>query len=275
MVPRPPSPYAGSTVVFATRHGKANLARPAFARTLAAHVVAVRGLDTDRFGTFTRDIPRTLAPADAALAKAELGIVRTGVPYALASEGSYSSLFGAIGQHHEVLLFRDADRDLTLTVETRVPAAVNAAVVSTIDDAVRVAHHWGFPRIGVALIGDDEVRKPGRDASRFALALAELLERGGTVRLERDFRAHHNPARRAVIRQLAGRLATRLAAPCPECDAPGWGEVARLPGALCRDCGEPTGRPRAHVLGCSRCEYRVEVARPDRADPGECDGCNP
>ena len=90
-------PYAARTIAFATMHGKERLARDAFHETLGAEVVAVGGLDTDQFGTFTGDITRTLAPKAAALAKARLGMQLAQTPYGLASEGSFSSPIQATG----------------------------------------------------------------------------------------------------------------------------------------------------------------------------------
>ena len=63
-------PYEGTLVVFGTRHGKEQQAARPFAELLGARVVAPPGLDTDRFGTFSGEVPRTLAPLDAARAKA-------------------------------------------------------------------------------------------------------------------------------------------------------------------------------------------------------------
>jgi len=51
-------------------------------------------VDTDQFGTFTGEVARTGAPADAARAKARLAMSVTGLPYGLASEASYGPLPG-------------------------------------------------------------------------------------------------------------------------------------------------------------------------------------
>ena len=64
------SAYTGRTVTFATMDGKEFLARDAFPHILGATVTAPRALDTEQFGTFSREIARTLTPIAAARAKA-------------------------------------------------------------------------------------------------------------------------------------------------------------------------------------------------------------
>ena len=111
-------PYAGARIAFATMHGKEQLARHAFLDTLGADVIAPADLDTDQFGTFSGEIARTLSPRAAALAKARLGMQLAGVPYGLASEGSFNSGLGFLVEHHEALIFIDEIRDLELAEGT-------------------------------------------------------------------------------------------------------------------------------------------------------------
>jgi hypothetical protein len=274
------SPYRRATVVFATRHGKERQAREPFRRHLDADVVAPARIDTDQFGTFTGDIPRTRTPRDAALDKALLGILLTGTPYALASEATYRSEFG-MTQLDELLLFHDAERGVTLTESVRaaVPPA-SAAIVTSPGEALRVATRHGFPAVGLVATaetaGGPVIRKGQRHAAQLAATVTALLARAGEVRLEPDLRAHANPARQQVIARLADRLALRLTRPCPECAIPGWGVVDVERGLPCGLCGEPTAAIRADVYGCAICGHRTAVARAGAdADAAGCDACNP
>jgi len=52
-------------------------------------VVVPAGLDTDGLGTFTGEVERPAPPRETALLKARLAIETTGLPRALASEGSF------------------------------------------------------------------------------------------------------------------------------------------------------------------------------------------
>ncbi len=75
-------------VAMATMHGKEQVLAPALA-AIGVELVMPKALDTDQFGTFTRDRPRQGTMVDAARAKAEAAMRETGLSAALASEGSY------------------------------------------------------------------------------------------------------------------------------------------------------------------------------------------
>ncbi|MGN6503613.1 MAG: DUF6671 family protein [Pseudolysinimonas sp.] len=274
------SPYRRARFVFATRHGKERQAREPFRRHLQAEVVAPTRIDTDQFGTFTGDIPRTRTQREAALDKALLGILLTGTPYALASEATYRNEFG-VTQLDELLLFHDAERGVTLTESVRVavPPAV-AAIVTSPAQALRAASRQGVPALGLVATADTPVgrviRKGQRHAAQLAVTVGALLTRADEVRLEPDLRAHANPARQQVIARLADRLALRLTRPCPACDSVGWGVVDVERGLPCGLCGEPTAAIRADVYGCAVCGHRATVGRAGAdADAAGCAACNP
>ena len=75
-----PNPYRGAVIAFATMHGKEQLARGPFRTILGAAVLAPAGIDTDQFGSFAGDIPRTLTPQQAARSKALLGLRAASFP---------------------------------------------------------------------------------------------------------------------------------------------------------------------------------------------------
>jgi len=52
----------------------------------------------------------------------------------------------------------------------------------------------------------------------------------GLVSVETDMRAHMNPTRMGVIKELANRFALRLATHCPLCFNLGWGLVGNQKG---------------------------------------------
>ena len=156
------SPYDGSAIVFATMHDKQRLADDSFAELLGATVVAPEHLDTDQFGTFAGDIPRTLSPYHAALVKARLAMQISGVPFALASEGSFTSLLGLGVENTELLLFIDSERGLELvessTMDWPLPpggtvhSAAEAGTRSTPASAMAItcaASHTSEPSISI------------------------------------------------------------------------------------------------------------------------------
>ena len=145
-------------------------------------------IDTDQFGTFTGDVPRTRTARDAALDKALLGVLLTGNPYSLASEATYRNEFG-MTQLDELLLFHDAERGVTLTESIRaaVPPTVGTIVTSP-GEALRVARRHGFPEAGLVATaespGGPVIRKGQRHAAQLAVTVSDLLTRADEVRLE-------------------------------------------------------------------------------------------
>ncbi len=277
------SPYLDRCVVFATMHGKEKLAREPFARELGAEVVGAVGLNTDQFGTFSHEIERTLTPRLAARAKARLSLKLSGEHYALASEGSYSSSFGPLVVHNELLLFADDERGFEITESVSAATSLAGArqcttVAAALDHATRIGmpEQWviAYVQGGSELI----VRKALRSRDDVELAVTALLDASPdhTVTVEPDLRAHASPSRAAVIAQLSQRMALRLATPCPRCSTPGFGIVDARRGLPCRDCGEPTRGVVADVLGCALCDRVEFVDRPERTSAPEwCDACNP
>ena len=69
----PPDAWAGRTAVLATMHGKEAAIAPVLARFTGLRVAVPNGFDSDRFGTFSRDIPRAGSALDAARAKIAAG----------------------------------------------------------------------------------------------------------------------------------------------------------------------------------------------------------
>lgn len=269
-------PYRGRRVALATQHGKERALAPPLLRRLGLIVEPV-AIDTDAFGTFTGTTPRAGTAAEAALAKARAGMVASGLPLGLASEGSFGPHpwlpFGAGGV--ETLAFIDAQRGLELTLSA-VSRRTNFAHHDVRDgeDIAPFLARVGFPSHALVVkAADGTVLATGVQTMA---ALSPLAWPGH--RLETDMRAHLNPTRMAAIRALAGRLAARLGTLCPACACPGWGEIDVQRGLPCSSCQQPTQGVQAIIDGCNACGHRESRPRPDgvtAASPAACDWCNP
>ncbi|QUR69167.1 DUF6671 family protein [Mycobacterium spongiae] len=276
--------YAGAEIAMGTMHGKELQVAPAFAAELGARVVAPAGINTDQFGTFTGETPRKLAPREAAAAKARLAMRVAAVPYGVASEASYNTWFGMLAMHEEILVFIDDIRGIQVVEGENTPGAPGAPIlVGGGDAAVCAAQGFGFPRQGAAVKASvkERVQVFGKGITD-AATLIEVVSAAAAAAddhqawVEPDLRAHHNPSRRDVLAGLAGRLARRLATPCPECGCPGYGKVATRDGLPCQGCGGPTSLIAADVHGCPACPYHHTIARVvARAEPRYCPQCNP
>lgn len=274
------SPYRGRTIAVGTRHGKDRQFAPAFRTVLAARLRTPPDLDTDRFGTFTGDVPRPGAPVDAARAKARLAMDLTDLPYGLASEASYGPLPGGWCGHEELLLFCDDRLGIEVLEGHRTASVPGTAQAVTGYHDVRESLLRGMP--DQALIvrpsqGGGAIAKgvSGADALRRAIAAAVSASPDGLAVVEPDLRAHHNPSRRLILTDLAARLARRLATGCPSCGAPGFGRVDTRPGLPCRACATPTDLVRCEIHACAACGHRADRPVRGGADPGVCPACNP
>src|SRR5574343_996122 len=82
------SVYLRQNVALLTQHGKEIPLREVLAGGLGCQIQHIGNYDTDRFGSFTRDIARTGSQLDAARAKARMGMQLSGLTIGLASEGA-------------------------------------------------------------------------------------------------------------------------------------------------------------------------------------------
>ena len=269
-----------------TMHGKAAAIAPPLAR-LGITLVVPEGLNTDQFGTFTAETPRTGTMEDAARAKARAAIAATGLSVGIASEGAYGPHpfipFLPIGR--EVLLWRNEETGHEV-IERLIDGApcYDHATVCSADEATAFLSSMGFPRTAVIVASTGAGATPlakglqDRDAVDDAIARAAHLSAQGGAFLQTDMRAHLNPRRMETIGRLAERLAARLATACPNCAALGWGLLRVETGLPCAWCDGPTLLVKAEIHGCTLCGQQVVQPRvngPSVADAGQCPTCNP
>ncbi len=285
--PKQPTPlsYAGRRVALLTWHGKERAIAPVLEPALGCRVETVTGYDTDRLGTFTREIPRAGTQIEAARKKARIGMEISGFSLGLASEGAFGPdpYAGMFPWNVEIIVFIDDAAGLEIVGRAQGPARHAHLLTGDWQAAASFAREAGFPEHHLVARpegeNDPRVQKGIAAWEDFEAAFvrAQAQSASDLVFLENDLRAHANPTRMARIREAAEDLATRLASRCPACDAPGYWIVERIPGLPCAECGEPTRETRAEVWGCVKCAHRETRERtgPKHADPGRCDYCNP
>jgi hypothetical protein len=280
---------ARERTVIATMHGKERVIAPVLAEAFGLDCVVPAGFDTDRFGTFTREIERAGSQLDAARAKIAAAFEH--VPdarLAVASEGSFgphpSVPFAPLGRELVLLVDRHTGLEIAgqdATMETNFAHLVVDRPAAALAFAERV----GFPQHGLIVTGCRGDRPAPEMALRKGIVAAEALERSvrdvvalcGAAFVETDMRAHVNPTRMQAIARATRDLVRRFRSRCPVCGHPGFDVTERLAGLPCAWCGEPTRVLKAEVLRCAACGHRMERSVGERvtADPGLCDGCNP
>jgi hypothetical protein len=266
-------------------HGKERAIAPLFDLQLGMKVILPNGgFDSDRFGTFTRDIPRQGSQLEAARAK-EL----SGLEVAIASEGSFTPhpAFPFVAENRELVILVDQVHQLEVVGEA-VSIQTNFAhqTVFSVAEALDFAQKVGFPEHGLVIKleadaeGSSSIVKGVIDPNQLEMEVKTLLQRSasGTVWLETDMRAMYNPSRMAVIMAATQNLIQKLQKKCPACGFPGFDRVECIYGLPCGLCHQPTDLIRAVIWGCQQCQYRQEQLYPNGqqiADPGQCSYCNP
>ena len=148
---------AGKRAILATMHRKERVIRPLLEGGLGLEVELPDGFDTDRFGTFSREVERKGSQLDAARAKIEaaLGHDRQ-AQTAVASEGSFGPhpqlFFAPVGR--EIVVMRDRETGLEL-IGHHADLSTNFAheMVETVEVATSFADRIGFPRHGLIVMG--------------------------------------------------------------------------------------------------------------------------
>lgn len=277
------SVYRGATFALLTRHGKERVIGPAFDSAFAARAQLVPGFDTDSLGTFTHEVPRAGTQLDAVRAKARIGMELSGLELGLASEGSFGpGPLAFFSWNVELVILLDARHGIEILGRAQAPAQDIRVAVATRDGLDEAARRAGFPGHGLVLRAEDgtdaHLRKGLQSWSALHAAFADLKSSfpDATLSVENDLRAHMNPTRMNNIALATADLVQRMQRACPECGAPGFGLMSKVPGLPCRDCGSATEVARAELHGCVACEHRVllEVAEL-HCDPASCPDCNP
>ena len=147
----------GQKAVLATMHGKERVIAPILNSCFGLDVETCVGLDTDKFGTFSRDIKRLGTSLEAAREKAKAAAELTPMArVAIASEGSFgpspSLPFVPIGR--EIVLLLDIDTGFEI-VGTDASLDCNFSHITTtkIEDVIRFADTQLFPSHGLIVSG--------------------------------------------------------------------------------------------------------------------------
>lgn len=279
----------GETAVIATMHGKEAAIAPVLTQGLGLNCLVPEDFDTDRFGTFTREIERAGSPLDAARAKIEAALAGSpSARIAIASEGSF-------GPHPRVP-FAPLAQELVLMIDRRSGLEIaghdasletNFAhlLVDRPEAALAFAGRVGFPGHALIVMGcrgeqpapDLALWKGITDQGALARAVQQTVAVCGKAFVETDMRARFNPTRLKAIERAAWDLVRRFRSRCPVCAYPGFDVTERVRGLPCEHCGQPTEATRAEISVCAACGHRLErsAAGSAWADPGLCPACNP
>ncbi|WP_019502058.1 DUF6671 family protein [Pseudanabaena sp. PCC 6802] len=281
--------FENRTAVLATMHQKEKAIAPLLASEFGMKVVVPPDFNTDRFGTFTREIERPGTQIEAARLKAREALNLTGETIAIASEGSFypHPAMPLIACNREIVLLRDRANDLEIIgEEISTDTNYHHHQVGTIAEAIDFAQKIGFPEHGLVVMSGqnatakDEIVKGITSEEKLTQAIESALQTSTTktIHLETDMRAMYNPTRMKAIARATLNLIAKLHSLCPQCSTPGFDIVKRLPGLPCSWCSLPTSLIRCEIYQCQKCQYTQETRFPNgikTADPSHCSYCNP
>lgn len=282
--------FAVKSAVLASMHGKEAAIAPVLRDGLQLDVEVAAGLDTDQFGSFSREVPRAGSPREAARVKIAAALARSpGRTIGIASEGSFAP--------HPEIPIAPLGRELVLLVDTTSGLELygedhtldtNYAHKTVRDpqEAVAFACACGFPEHGVIISACvDGVPDPRRGIAKQILSADDLaraaqsyIDRHGAVFVEADMRAHRNPTRMRSIGRATMRLVDQFRSSCPDCGAPGFRMTGVVRGLPCSECKLPTNQVASRIFSCWSCRCEVERATDGlsaSANPAFCQNCNP
>ncbi|MBS2967836.1 hypothetical protein J9317_03485 [Metabacillus sp. KIGAM252] len=279
-------PYSGKEAAFATMHKKEEIAAPVFAE-LHVSLRVPPNINTDEFGTFTGETKRKQTPLETARLKARLGMKQLGLPYGLASEGSFGPCryFPFVGEDCEIFLWMDEILGIEIH-EQVISTSTNfsSAAVPSLEKAEFFLTQASFPSHSL-IVRPNQLTEPvfykgicRKRELEEAIAACTAISKDGLALIQTDMRAHHNPMRQKVIQEAARKLVKRMGSLCPQCGCPGWGVSKTVRGLPCELCHFPTAMVKEEIFSCKGCTYTRMTERSDgkkKAGAMYCDSCNP
>ena len=275
--------YTDKFVLLASKHHKEQAIEPIFRQNLGCNL-CVEDINTDQFGTFTGEIPRTLSAYETCILKAKYAANEKKYALSVASEGSFgphpSNPFIALA--HEIMVFVDLENDWQIVEQLRTPNT-NYKMMTINKDTLLTPFLKSalFSSHALTLQSADEkdiIAKGINTPHQLEASLFDGFKKHPNLLIATDMRAMMNPTRMQTIGELAEKLSIRIKSLCSGCGAPGFGFKSVNGHLPCRLCGENTTMYQYEKWGCIQCDYQEQRPRKDHlivADPSHCDYCNP
>jgi hypothetical protein len=276
--------YNGINIILASKHKKEQAIQQPFEEAFNAKIFVPHDYDTDKFGTFTGEIPREGTAYETVIAKAKQACISYHFDYAIANEGSFGP--------HPAIYFAASDIELMSFIDIRNDIVVVESEITTETNYghldIKISDNYDeflekikFGSHGLILraLGENRILAKGvNEVDNLRHLLKSNFRQYQTIRLETDMRAMMNPTRMKVINKLAVKLVSRLKQACKQCNTPGFGKVSVSGRLLCEDCGSETELYQHRVLECIKCDYQEYLPRADgltKSDSKYCPYCNP
>ncbi|MBO1051950.1 MAG: hypothetical protein HEQ25_08105 [Dolichospermum sp. DET73] len=280
--------YNNRVAILATMHNKEKVISPLLKEHLGINLIVPQGLNTDVFGTFTREIKRPDTQIITARLKAKKALEMDDEKIAIASEGSFAPhpLIPYIYANREIIIFLDQENDLEIIGELfSIETNFNHQTISSLEEAEEFAHKVGFPEHGLVIsfanisTGKIESIKGITSQENLINSVETAIKNtNGKFHIETDMRAMYNPTRMKNIAFATQDLINKINSLCPQCNTPGFMINQKIPGLPCELCHQPTSLIKAVIFQCQKCGFTQQQLFPNNqefADPSLCEYCNP
>ncbi|OKH32073.1 hypothetical protein NIES2119_27330 [[Phormidium ambiguum] IAM M-71] len=281
--------FVDRIAVIATMHKKEEAIAPILAKELGIKAIVPSTFDSDKFGTFTREIKRLGTQIEAAKIKAEQALNITGETLAISSEGTFGPhpFVPYLSCNREIVMLLDKKHDIEIIGEEFSTETNHShQVVKSVEAAFEFAQKVGFPEHGLVVMFEEtpkdnsEIIKGITTPEKLEEAVSLFLKKSsnGKVHLETDMRALYNPTRMKNIAKATLNLVEKINSLCPKCDYPGFSLTERKRGLPCALCNMPTQLTLSAIYQCQKCGFQKEILFPDgieQVDPAQCMYCNP
>ena len=280
--------YNNRVAILATMHNKEKVISPLLKEHLGINLIVRKGLNTDIFGTFTREIKRPDTQIITARLKAKKALEMYDEEIAIASEGSFAPhpLIPYIYANREIIIFLDQENDLEIIGEVfSMETNFNHQTISSLEEAEEFAQKVGFPEHGLVIsfdnisTGKTQFIKGITSKENLINSVETAIKNtNGKFHIETDMRAMYNPTRMKNIAFATQDLINKINSLCPQCNTPGFMINQKIPGLPCELCHQPTSLIKAVIFQCQKCNFTQQQLFPNNqefADPSLCEYCNP
>jgi predicted Zn-ribbon and HTH transcriptional regulator len=280
--------YNNRVAILATMHNKEKVISPLLKEHLGINLIVPQGLNTDVFGTFTREIKRPDTQIITARLKAKKALEMDDEKIAIASEGSFAPhpLIPYVYANREIIIFLDQENDLEIIGELfSIETNFNHQTISSLEESEEFAQKVGFPEHGL-VISFDNISTGKTEFIKCITSKENLINSveiaikntNGKFHIETDMRAMYNPTRMKNIAFATQDLINKINSLCPQCNTPGFMINQKIPGLPCELCHQPTSLIKAVIFQCQKCGFTQQQLFPNNqefADPSLCEYCNP
>ncbi len=276
--------YDNARVFIATQHKKEQVIAPIFEKVYNARPFASSLIDTNQFGTFTREIERVDDPIETLRKKCKYGKDVSGCDLVIASEGSFGAhpAIPFTNANEEIVMFKDFKNNLEvigkyLSSETN----LYEEDIASLQELNEAFENIQFPSHGLIVKDKDKnevILKNQFDKESIIKFISASLRSGQNITVSSDMRALYNPTRMKNIEHATLDLIKNLKSFCPACNTPGFVVKENKPGLPCSSCGLPTKSILLSIKVCQKCSYEQENKFPngkESENPMYCDFCNP